>query len=126
MAMTLLGAATICGRPDQVGIARQFVAERLAGMPVADSAVLLASELVTNSVLHSRSADGAVHIAVHANQRQVLVEVTDDGGGEPVRRPVAPDSVDGLGLHIVSAMATEWGSYLRPDAGRCTWFTLSG
>ena len=43
--------------PGQVGLAHAFVAWVLGGShPDADVAVLLASELVTNSVLHSGSA----------------------------------------------------------------------
>jgi anti-sigma regulatory factor (Ser/Thr protein kinase) len=126
MAMTLLGTATLLGRPDQVVVARRFVAERLAGMAGADSAVLLASELVTNSVLHSRSAAGQVSVAVHVNEQAVRVEVIDEGGGEPAPRPVGPGSEEGHGLHIVAAVAKDWGTFIRPDARRCTWFTVTG
>lgn len=44
--------------PHQVTHARRFVRSALADCAAADDAVLLTSELVTNSVQHSRSARG--------------------------------------------------------------------
>ena len=50
-------SVTIAAVPGQVRLARAFVARVLGeSHPHADVAVLLASELVTNSVLHSGSA----------------------------------------------------------------------
>jgi hypothetical protein len=51
-------AAVFRGRPDEVGRARVAVARSLAGCPVADDAVLIASELAANAVV--RSAGGAL------------------------------------------------------------------
>jgi hypothetical protein len=59
-------SVTIAAVPGQVGLARAFVAWALGGShPDADVAVLLASELVTNNVLHSGSAvaGGVVTVA---------------------------------------------------------------
>ena len=42
-------------RPDQVRVARAFLAATLAGCPAADDAILCASELASNSILHSDS-----------------------------------------------------------------------
>ena len=47
---------TFHGRADQIGQVRRDIASHLAGHPAADDAVLIASELATNSVLHSASA----------------------------------------------------------------------
>jgi len=53
-------SVTIAAVPGQVRLARAFVAWMLGGShPDADVAVLLASELVTNSVLHSGSRSRA-------------------------------------------------------------------
>ena len=79
--------------PEQVRVARGFVAGVLGpSHGCADVAMLLASELVTNSVRHSGSAvpGGIVTVTVTAGGRAVRVEVTDRGGdGAPVLRPVA-------------------------------------
>ena len=54
---TAIGASlSVPGRPDQVHAARVFTSEALGDdHPCAPVAVLLVSELVTNSVLHSDS-----------------------------------------------------------------------
>ena len=53
------GSVTIGALAGQVGVARAVVGGVLgAGPPCLDAAVLLVSELVTNSVLHSGSAAG--------------------------------------------------------------------
>jgi len=50
-------SATFAGRPDQVREARAFVGRLLGSShPCGDVAVLLASEVVTNSLLHGGSA----------------------------------------------------------------------
>src|SRR5579859_4439812 len=46
----------ICGRPEQVSVARAFIRQVLGvGHPGTERATLLTSELVTNSVSHSDS-----------------------------------------------------------------------
>jgi anti-sigma regulatory factor (Ser/Thr protein kinase) len=73
-------SVTISAVSRQVGLARTFVAKVLGqSHPDADVAVLLASELVTNSVLHSGSAvpGGVVTVAVTVGGDGVRVEVTD-------------------------------------------------
>ena len=72
----------ICGRPEQVGVARAFVRQVLgAGHPGLDRVTLLTSELVTNSVNHSDSRldGGTVTVTVRSDAERVHVEVTDDG-----------------------------------------------
>src|SRR2546428_3593578 len=48
------------GRADQARHARRFLQAALDGCPVADMVVLLADELVTNALVHTRSGDGGV------------------------------------------------------------------
>jgi hypothetical protein len=54
----------------------------------------------------------------------VLLRVTD-GGAErpPTARAANPESVDGRGLAIVSALARRWGVE-REDDGQCVWAEL--
>jgi anti-sigma regulatory factor (Ser/Thr protein kinase) len=124
-------SVTIAAVPGQVGLARAFVAWMLGGShPDADVAVLLASELVTNSVLHSGSAvaGGVVTVAVAVGGRAVRVEVTDrSGDGAPVLLPAA--SVDGeaegsRGMRLVDTLAARWG-YCRGGGFTTTWFELA-
>jgi anti-sigma regulatory factor (Ser/Thr protein kinase) len=86
-------SVTIAAVPGQVRVARVFVAQVLGeSQPDAGVAVLLASELAANSVLHSGSAvsGGVVTVTVAVGERGVRVEVTDrSGAGVPVLAPAA-------------------------------------
>jgi anti-sigma regulatory factor (Ser/Thr protein kinase) len=125
---TVIGSLTIPGRPEQVRLARAFVAQTFGSRQVkadADTATLLTSEIVTNAIQHTRSgADGGtVTIVVIGVAHGVLVEIIDDGSaGAPV---VKGDlyAAEGHGLFLVQQLATEWG-YLKDPAGTTVWFHL--
>src|ERR1700740_1647561 len=73
----------ICGRPEQVSVARALTRQVVGvGHPGTERATLLASELVTNSVNHSdsRLEGGTITVTVRTAGDRVRVEVTDDGG----------------------------------------------
>ena len=124
----VLGSLTIPGRPEQVGLARAFVARALATSEAgadADAATLLTSEIVTNAIQHTRSGaeGGTVTIVVIGISRGILVEIIDDGAaGAPV---VKGDlyAAEGHGLFLVEHLASEWG-YQRDEAGTTVWFHL--
>src|ERR1700730_15133911 len=124
----VLGSLTIPGRPEQVGLARAFVARTLGANQTgadADAATLLTSEIVTNAIQHTKSGvdGGTVTIVVIGVSRGVLVEVIDDGSaGTPV---VKGDlyAAEGHGLFLVQHLASQWG-YLRDPAGTTVWVHL--
>jgi anti-sigma regulatory factor (Ser/Thr protein kinase) len=127
---TVLGSVRIPGRPEHVGTARSFVAKVLGeACPVADIAdvaVLLVSETVTNAVLHSNSrrADGAVTITVVEIAGGTRIEVTDDGS--ELNTPVVKGHscvTGGHGLLLVETLADQWG-YVRDDMRTTVWFWL--
>lgn len=131
---TLLGSLTIPGRPENVRVARQFVARTLgASRSCIDTAVLLASELIANSLRHSRSGDGG-HITIHliAIPDGIRIEVADQGGASaPAVRPAGSRESDltelaenGRGLELVDALASRW-SYASDATGTVTWFELT-
>lgn len=95
--------------------------------PHVDVALLLASELVSNSVMHSGSAvpGGLVTVTVAAGAEGVRVEVTDrSGDGVPVLRPAAGGEAEcGRGMRIVDDLAARWG-YQRGGGFATTWFEL--
>ena len=73
---------TIAGRPDRARVARAFVGEVLGlGHPCGDVAVLLVSELFSNSVRHSGSGlpGGMVTVTVATKDDVVRVEVSAVG-----------------------------------------------
>jgi anti-sigma regulatory factor (Ser/Thr protein kinase) len=125
---TVLGSITIPGRPQHVREARSFVAKALGDRnPVADVALLLTSEIVTNAVLHSRSAraGGAVTLSVSEVSGRLRIEVCDDGSdlSIPVVKSDPCSAGDGHGLLLVQALADEWG-YARDESQTTVWFGL--
>src|SRR6202451_2423449 len=73
----------ICGRAEQVSVARAFIRQVLGvGHPGIERVTLLTSELVTNSVNHSDShlSGGSIAVTVRTVGDVVRVEVNDDGG----------------------------------------------
>lgn len=131
---TLLGSLTIPGQPENVRTARKFVARTLgASHSCTDTAVLLASELIANSLRHSRSGNGG-HITIHliAVPGGIRIEVADQGGAStPVlgfARSREPDLAElaenGRGLELVDALASRWGCG-NDATGTVTWFELA-
>ena len=116
------------GTADSAAAARQLTRELLGSChPALHTAMLLVSELVTNSVTHSRSGlpGGTVTVAVCTGSPGVLIQVRDDGGlTEPrvvatqARRP--EEDEHGYGLLLVAALADTWGTTTTRE-GRLTW-----
>jgi anti-sigma regulatory factor (Ser/Thr protein kinase) len=113
------------GTPESVSIARQIARQLLGDAhPATETAMLLVSELVTNSVLHSKSGEpgGSVTIALCDGPAGILIQVRDDGGpSEPQVSAVAADGAEhGYGMLLVDVLAERWGTISSPD-GRVTW-----
>jgi anti-sigma regulatory factor (Ser/Thr protein kinase) len=128
--IALLGSTTIPGQPEQVAAARAFVAQALSDCVYVDTAVLLASELVTNSLLHSRSRrlGGTITVTLIAVPGGIRAEVADEGGATAPalrsREAGPPDlAEDGRGLQLVDVLADRWGSWCEAN-GTVTWFEL--
>lgn len=106
---------------DQVRLARAFVLATLADWDMsgyADDAVLIASEFVTNAVLHARTP---VRLTVQAGDVGLLrIEVADDNPRLPVLAPDHDGATSGRGLHAVAAVASNWGSQTEGD-GKVVW-----
>jgi signal transduction histidine kinase len=87
---------------------------------VLNDAVLLVSELVSNSVKYG---EGDILLRARTRgPRQVLVEVVDDGGGfsPQIRRP-SRFQASGYGLHLVDELASSWG--VHPGTAH-VWFEI--
>lgn len=116
------------GTAESVAAARRLAAELLGdGHPAIDTALLLMSELVTNSVKHSRSRlpGGTLTVVVCTASDGILIQVRDDGGPAKPRllapaRASAVPAEHGYGLLLVSALAHTWGT-MTTSAGRVTW-----
>jgi serine/threonine-protein kinase RsbW len=122
--------AVLPGTPESVRAARQLARELLGvEHPAIETTMLLISELVTNSVRHSRSGEpgGRVTVVLCAGPAGILIQVSDDGGpSEPCVSAISADDAEhGYGLLLVDALAERWGSICSPE-GRVTWCRVSG
>ncbi|MFJ7149527.1 ATP-binding protein [Streptomyces sp. NPDC100445] len=123
-------------RPDpaEVGRARKWARSRLAGSgitadePLAETLILLVSELVTNAVVHTgRPAVLRLclpgPVAGRGTSATVRVEVADTSSRAPVARCAGDDATGGRGLALVDCLADRWG--WSPDgAGKSIWCEL--
>ncbi|MEU6703321.1 ATP-binding protein [Streptomyces wuyuanensis] len=114
--------------PAEVGRARRWARSRLAGSgigddePLAETLVLLISELVTNAVVHTGCPAvlrmlfglGAAEVGT------VRVEVADNCARPPQPRRSAGDDTGGRGLELVDGLADRWG-WKREGAGKSIW-----
>jgi anti-sigma regulatory factor (Ser/Thr protein kinase) len=116
---------TFPGSPDQVARVREFVRLLLGPLPVVDEAVLLASELATNAVIHTASGQGgAFDVAVSRYPSAIRIEVHDAGSHQvPMPRPWDHLTEEGRGLGLVSLIADSWGHSEDTD-GRSVLFEL--
>ena len=109
--------------------AARIVVEGLRGRvptSVIDDALLVATELVTNSVRHSGAPGGAVVVVrVQITSTMVRLEVEDPGSGGTIA-PRAPDleSGGGFGLNLVRALSERWGLERAVAGGTCVWAQL--
>ena len=110
------------------GVAR-IVVEGLRGRvpaSVLDDALIVASELVSNSVRHSDAPGGAVVvIRIQITSTMVRIEVEDPGSGGTIA-PRAPDleSGGGFGLNLVRALSERWGLERVLAGGTRVWAQL--
>lgn len=126
------GSARAClildARAERVTLARVFIGEVLGSHhPCAETAVLLTSELVTNSVRHSgcRHLGQTITVTAIVLGGGVRVEVTDYSGPTIPAFRVGDDMTEGgRGLQLVQALAADWG-YWRDGGRTTTWFACT-
>ncbi|MFJ9733068.1 ATP-binding protein [Streptomyces sp. NPDC101171] len=143
-------------RPDpaEVGRARRWARSRLSGLgigadePLAETLVLLVSELVTNAVVHTGrpavlrlslpgetpgtaagtaagagTGAGPADAAGPAASATVRLEVADTSSRAPVPRCAGDEATGGRGLALVDCLADRWG--WRPEgSGKSIWCEL--
>jgi anti-sigma regulatory factor (Ser/Thr protein kinase) len=103
------------------------------GLPdLADTAELLASELVTNAVkasdrLRARADDPfdrVVRLWLASDQASIAIHVWDSDDEMPVRQNSGPDEESGRGLMLVENLGKDWGAYRKAD-GKVVWCEIS-
>ena len=120
--------ASFPGLPESLRDARHFVARTLRswGCPsvqVVQPAVLLANELVTNAVVH---AGEGFDLTVGLRGERVRIEVRDQSPAPPRLVPWEDIVEQGRGLHLVEAVAADWGTEPARDGrgGKVVWCEL--
>ena len=113
------------------GVARRMIVAALteAGHDaVADTVILLASELCENSVLH---AGTEFDVTLRIDAAEVVVTVSDRGAGpleqhlSQPRRRYGRAAAHGRGLQLLSKLATAWGTRHEQDGTHSTWFSVA-
>jgi anti-sigma regulatory factor (Ser/Thr protein kinase) len=118
-------------RPDpaEVGRARRWARSRLAGSgieadePLAETLVLLVSELVTNAVVHT-GCPAVLRMLLPGVPATppgtVRVEVADSSNRAPRPRQADGGETNGRGLALVDGLADRWG-WQHEGAGKRIW-----
>lgn len=126
--------------PSEVGRARRWARSRLAGSAIradeslAETLVLLVSELVTNAVVHTgrsavlrlvlpEAAPGGPGESGEPEEATVRLEVDDASDLAPVPRCVDGEATGGRGLALVDGLADRWG-WSREGTGKRIWCEL--
>ena len=108
-------------------LARRFAETsgcREHGLAVLDDALLLISELVTNSVLHGGPP---IVLAVDCDGAGLHVRVRDGGSTLPQPRAAGDDAEHGRGMTLVDLLSDTWGVEPVADLhgeGKAVWFEL--
>jgi anti-sigma regulatory factor (Ser/Thr protein kinase) len=126
----VVGACWLPGRPSSVRQAREFAARMLRpDWPGLDDVLLLTSEIASNAVRHTASADGSgFDVTVAVSEHRVRVEIADKGSSSEPRITDAGGEPDllttGRGLRLVDALADRWG-HDGDELGRVVWFEVT-
>jgi len=115
---------TFPGLEDQPRRVRAELAVVLRAHPDLDEILLVASELCTNAVVHTRSGrqDGTFGVEVTAiGEESLMIAVTDEGASTvPRLRAAKPTEVHFRGLQVVESLSLDYG--VGGDAeGRTVW-----
>jgi PAS domain S-box-containing protein len=99
--------------PNGVATAREFTGRTLAEWGYDADRVfdvtLMISEMVTNALVHGTMP---IEVRLRSSSAELVVDVCDGSRRLPLLRATSPREDGGRGLHIVAALADDWGSRL--------------
>jgi hypothetical protein len=96
---------------------RELVCQ-VAGVGLGHPAVLVASELATNAIIH---AETPYRVAIDTND-VIRIEVSDESPEPP---PVTSPPHQGLGLQIVDKLSAVWGALPFNGYRKVVWAEIS-
>jgi anti-sigma regulatory factor (Ser/Thr protein kinase) len=99
----------------------QVCADNDIELDVIEHVSLVASELVTNSIVHAATS---VRVTLEKWQNSLRLVVEDESAAEPVVQEQAAEAEGGRGLHIVNELAQDWG-FEKTDEGKKVWAAFS-
>jgi anti-sigma regulatory factor (Ser/Thr protein kinase) len=106
----------------QVRAAARWALERHGRQERADAVCLLASELVTNGIVHGKRP---VSVCLSGRCEILRIEVYDPTPALPCARRAEANDEAGRGLALIAALAADWGTLLHPKAGgKSVWCEL--
>lgn len=106
--------------------ARRAVEQILAAwslLAFLSTASLVASELVTNAVLHA-PGEGPLRLRLQRDQHGLRISLADHSPKSPVVARPGPNAAHGRGMQLIDALAASWGTEPQPD-GKWVWVQLS-
>ncbi|HVD27942.1 MAG TPA: ATP-binding protein [Mycobacteriales bacterium] len=108
---------------ESVPAARRFARNQLRDSSCdTETAALLVSEVVTNAVLHGRSAE---FLDVEDRGASAYVSVSDASPMPPRVHNFAVESATGRGLRLVDQLAQRWGvDAAASGKGKVVWFEV--
>lgn len=109
----------------EISAGRRFAGERCAEWGCAelvDDVRLVATELVTNAVVHARTG---CTLRVGVSGSVFRVEVEDHAGGVPDLKAAGVSDERGRGLLLVSVLCSAWGAEATAEGGKRVWAELS-
>jgi anti-sigma regulatory factor (Ser/Thr protein kinase) len=122
----LEAARPLAAQPGSIRAAREFTRATLSGWEMrqlADDAVLVVSELVTNALQHGGPGP-LIWLRLLAQRPYLMCMVTDAGHEVPLRRQASPAESTGRGLQVIESCASRWGWHLLDDGGKVVWALL--
>jgi Histidine kinase-like ATPase domain len=126
----------LAAQPTAPGVVRghvRAVAFEWGLADLADTAELLASEIVTNAVQASQqrlriradlAAVPVIRLWVTSDGVSMVIHVWDGSDEMPVLKDVALDEENGRGLMLVAVLGKDWGCY-RKTEGKVVWVMVA-
>lgn len=123
------GGGVLPGIPESISNVRVLIRTLIGDAPTIEDALLVATEVATNAVLHTRSGLPGGTFTIYAevraagDTRTLHLRVHDQGPRTTQQDDPRPPDQRGRGLMLVDALASRWGMEPRTP-GHVVWLEL--